>query len=155
MKRLLFLFAIFCTILTSCRAQNPFQAIADMDDVQTVYVGKAVMKLAKGIDLGDQALNKMTGNLDSVLVMNISNKKAAQKAREMVKEYVEQNGLEQLLAATEKDESTTIFGRASDDGENISDMLLYTTEPGESNLILIKGKISMEQIGQLAGKSSD
>lgn len=108
MKRLLFLFAIFCTILTSCRAQNPFQAIADMDDVQTVYVGKAVMKLAKGIDLGDQALNKMTGNLDSVLVMNISNKKAAQKAREMVKEYVEQNGLEQLLAATEKDESTTI-----------------------------------------------
>lgn len=79
-----------------------------MDDVQTVYVGKAVMKLAKGIDLGDQALNKMTGNLDSVLVMNISNKKAAQKAREMVKEYVEQNGLEQLLAATEKDESTTI-----------------------------------------------
>ncbi len=34
-------------------------------------------------------------------------------------------------------------------------MLLYTTEPGESNLILIKGKISMEQIGQFAGKSSD
>lgn len=155
MKRLLFLFAVICVALTSCRAQNPFQAVADMDGVQTVYVGKAMMRLAKGISLGNPELNKMTGNLDSVLVLNIENKAAAKKAQEMLAAYVKEKSMEQLLVTSEKNESTTIYGHADESGDTLTDMLLFTTEPGESNLILIKGKISMSQIGQLVNKDGD
>lgn len=149
MKRLLFFFSVICLVLTSCRAQNPFQEVADMNGVQTVYVGKALMKLAKGMDLGNPGLNNLTGNIDSVLVMNIENRSATKRSQELIKAYTSANSMDQLLVTSEEDESTTIYGRSDESGDQLNEMLLFTSEPDESNLILIKGKISMSEISKL------
>lgn len=143
---ILALSALFCQ---SCAAQNPFKTLSDMRGVETVFVGGALLKMAGNINLGNDINAGSIKSMKAVGVYNVTEKRAMNEARRLVKDYIETNRLDTLMIAQDGGENTMILGGIN--GDMIINPLIFTDEGSEMNIIMIRGDVNVSQLSGIAG----
>ncbi len=140
-----------CLTFTSCRAQRELQELSAIKDIQSVYVGKAMLSLA-GASMGN-SLNapgfdgsKLMKNLTSIEVVTTQNKKSAKEANTLIDKYLDTHKMEVLTEVSESNEHVLISGETDPESGNIKKILIKVTEPSEFTCVLIKGNISPEML---------
>lgn len=153
-KAITLILAIASVFCQSCAAQNPFKTLSDMNGVESVFVGGALLKMAGNISVGHGIPAGSIKSLKSVGVYNITEPCAMEEARRLVSDYVVKNKLDTLMMATDWGDSTMILGRVN--GDFIDSPLIVTDEGGfEMNVILLQGNINVNQLSGIAGLQSD
>lgn len=146
--------AILCvTFSTSCKAQKLFSELSSDPDVESVYVGKAMVGLAKGaIKMsGDKdaqtAMNAILG-INSIEIINCENPKSIARIRTKARKIIERLKLEVLMEAKDGKETSTFYGQPSAKTKDdfINNLVIEADEPGEYSLIHINGKIDLNAL---------
>lgn len=144
----LFILAV-CLSFTSCRAQRELQELSSIKDIQSVYVGKAMLSLA-GASMGT-SLNapgfdgsKLMKNITSIEVVTTQNRKSAKEANTIIDRYLDSHNMEVLTEVSESNEHVLISGETDPASGNMKKILIKVTEPSEFTCVLIKGDIAPE-----------
>lgn len=130
-------------------AQRLFSELNGLDGVQTVYVGKAMMKLGGTAS----QLGPLANKIDSVEIISIDCKNSIAKARQLLNRIVSEKHLEVMTEANDGNESMVIYGRYSNDnneGDILDIVIISASEPGQFSIISISGKIPVDQLSSLA-----
>lgn len=137
----------------SCRAEKIFESLASNPNVESVYVGKAMMGMARGFLSADndgdtRAALKAVKDINSIEIISCENESAIKEIKEKARKIIAKLKLEVVLEAKEKNEKTVIYGRVPSAGNSsaVSNMVIETTEPGEYNLIHINGIIDIQSL---------
>ncbi len=156
MKRtliLLFVSCLFALAPTSCVGQaKVFTSIAKLDGVTSVYIGKAALRLGAGAAMlqGEFAGSKAIRKLNSIEVVSVENSAVIPKAKTEAEKIIADKKMDVLVETKEDNESVVIYGGVPDskNADIINDMLIYTCEPSELNLIYINGVINLAELLQ-------
>lgn len=133
----------------SCRAEKIFEALASNPHVESVYVGKSMMNMARSFlsadnDPDTKSALKAVKDINSIEIINCENGSAIKSVREQARKILAKLKLEVMLETKDGNESTVIYGNTAPAGSKataISDMIIETSEPGEYSLIHINGTI--------------
>lgn len=143
--------AIIClTATTSCKAQKIFSELSSDPDVESIFVGKAMMTLAKGVIHfdGDNEAMKAIKGINSVEIINCEKPDAINRIRTKAHKIIKSRKLELLLENKDGKEMSNIYGRVPDNDKDsyISNIVIENIEPDEYNLIHINGKIDLKAL---------
>lgn len=149
--KLLLLIAAMTTSL-DCRAEKLFEALASNPHVESVYVGKAMMGMARDFLSKNNdkdttfALNAIK-DINSIEIISCENAAAIKDVKAQAQKIIAKLKLEVILETKETDESTIIYGRTPSGKDSaVSDIILETSEPSEYTLIHINGRINFQEL---------
>lgn len=157
MKRLynIILFIVLCTIMsTSCHAQKLFGDVASMPGVTSVYVGKALLRMAGGIGKFtgsvDADIAKAVVELNSIEIINCDDTKALKEAQLRSKGIIGNLNME-LLAEINDDDNVNIYAKIIDDGHTADTIILEVDEGQgrEYSIIVLNGIINLDKMSEL------
>lgn len=146
--------AIICVCLTTgCKAQKIFSELSSDPDVESFYVGRAMMTLAKGAikfsgeEDTDVAMSAIKG-INSVEIINCDNSAAVDRIRAKARVILEKLKLEVIMENKEGETVSTFYGKTPEKStENyIKNLVIENYEPGEYSLLHINGKIDFKAI---------
>lgn len=146
----LFLFVIIATLCaTAASAQGRmFSSLCSLKGAECVYVGKALMKTigATGIDM--DGIGNVSKYLDTIEVVNLTNKSDFAKGRQAMSKVVADNNLEILTEISDDNDNMVIYGDCS--GNNIKMVIINAIEPDQFAIICLKGNIPAEALSDMA-----
>lgn len=142
---------IMAILPTSCIGQaKVFKEVAALPNVTSVYIGKAAMRLGMAAAMmdGEIAAMKAIKDINSLEVINCDHAATIPEATRLADKAIQRLNLELLVDTQEDREHTAIYGGVADDDhpDIIHNLLIYNTEPGELNLVFIKGKINVAEL---------
>ena len=132
---------------TSCHAQKEFSDLAKIDGVTSIYIGKAMLKMAGGMvgdytNSDDMDLSQAIKDLTSVEVLTTEHQSAVKKLAPMLDAKLKSMNAEQLMEVNEGKEQVVIYAQPyPGDSTLCSSLLIVTREPKEMNIVMLKGKI--------------
>lgn len=143
--------ATICILIsTTCSAKKIFKELASDPNVESVYVGKAMMFLTKGsIRLsGDNDAKTVTNaikHINSIELISCDKPNAFAEVKAKARKIIAKLKLETLLETHERNENTFIYGIVPTNNKSsyISDMVIENIETGEYSLIHVNGKIDL------------
>ena len=151
MKRLIFVFVTALTAMfavTSCDAQiKMLKKAAEVDGVTSVYVSKAMLAMAGGIE-GIDGLDEVKPFIKRLNGGEIVD--ARKKVRAECMKLVKKTGVELLTEINDKDDRVAIYGRkagigAKDPDEMTFDgLLMFVDDSDDYVAIYIDGKIDVK-----------
>lgn len=142
-------------VSATCHAQKIFNSLADNPNVESVFVGKAMINMGinmLGNDnmLGDDNYSKDIYNaiteIESIEIICCEVPKEIAKIKSQAAKILAKLKLQTLIETKEDGETVVIYGHPHSNGDTISDMVIETTEKNEYNLIHIKGKINVKAL---------
>lgn len=144
---------------TSCSAQKQFADIASNKDVSSVYVGKAMLKMAQSVITTDMTdgidIKSLIKDLNSIEILSCDNGSVVKKIASDVEKRIVTLNANVLLETNEDNESVVIYGTPDPKDENkISNLIIYSREPSELNLVVLNGSIDMAAVASLIEKES-
>ncbi len=128
---------------------NPFPSLSSMKGVETVFLGKAMLKLAGSMNIGVPDIGNIIDSIDCLGVYEISSKRAGEEAEKQVTSFAKEHSLEIMMSTHEDDESMTMYGLPEEDG-TLRMILLINQEENETDIIYINGRISPSEISKIA-----
>lgn len=139
------------TVSLGCRAEKMFESLASNPNVESVYVGKAMMGMARGF-LGKSndkdtkvALNAIK-DINSIEIISCEKDSAIKDVKVQAQKIIARMHLEVLLETKEPNVATIIYGRTSSVKDSaVSDIVIETSAPNEYTLIHINGKIDFNE----------
>lgn len=140
----------------SCRAQKEFSDLAEIDGVTSIYIGKAMLKMAGSMagnytGSNDMDLSQAIKDLTSVEVLTTERLSAVKKLAPMLDKKLKSMNAEQLMEVNEDREQVVIYAQPyPGDSTLCSSLLIVTREPNEMNIVMLKGKIDPAKIAQEA-----
>lgn len=136
-------------VSATCHAQKIFNSLADNPNVESVFVGKAMMNMGLNM-LGDDKDSKDIYNavneIESIEIISCEVPDEIAKIKSQAAKILAKLKLQTLLETKEDGETVVIYGHPHSNGDTISDMVIETTEKNEYNLIHIKGKINVKAL---------
>ena len=152
---------IMSVTITSCRAQRDLSELSAVKGVETVYVGKSMLRLAgaaagnslktPGFD-GQKLLNK----LSSIEIVTSDQLEACKKVNKLLKNLDLTKRLETLTEITDDEDHVIISGDIDTITNVVKKVVLHVNEPGEVTVIVLSGNIPMSMIEEaLSGASKD
>lgn len=150
----LFLFLVFSFLtLTSCRAQRELTELSKLKDVETVFIGKPMLKLA-GSAAGSQ-LNmngfdgsKLINKLSSIEIVTTERPSSIKEANKILDGFISRSNLEVLTEINDGEDHVFVSGQVDTVTNVVKTVLLRVSEPDEITVILLKGDIPVEMIGE-------
>lgn len=146
-------------LTTSCNAQKQFADIASNKEVTSVYIGKTMLRLAgtaAGNEIDDDIdIKSLIKDLNSIEILACENGVVIKKIAPDVEKRIAELKANVLLEANEDKESVVIYGTPDPKDENkISNLIIYSREPGELSLVVLNGSIDMASVaGMIENKS--
>jgi len=146
----LFLIAIFSVFtIISCHAQRELSELSKLEGVQSIYIGKAMLKMAKGMagtDLKSAGFDasKLLDKLTSMEIINVEEKSSLAEANRLIDKYMAENVNEVLADIVDGEDKVVISGTLNETTNSFSRVVVRVSEPGEAVIILMKGDIPME-----------
>lgn len=156
MKKITIIFVamIMATLsMTSCGQMTYLNGLKGDKNIETVYIGKAMMKMAgAAVDVSTSSAvpKEAVKSVDALEVASTENMNSIPKLKAMVDKIVKEQKMELLLETNEDDENTYIYGVMSEDGNVMNLMLIYAQEKTEADIVIIKGKIDTAKLAQMA-----
>ena len=136
-------------VSATCHAQKIFNSLADNPNVESVFVGKAMMNMGinmLGDDKDSQDIYNAVNEIESIEIISCEVPKEIAKIKSQAAKILAKLKLQTLLETKEDGETVVIYGHTPANGETISDMVIETTEKNEYSLIHIKGKINVKAL---------
>ncbi len=143
-------------LTTGCSAKKQFADIASNDDVTSVYISKTMLKMAGSVggDLSDDInVKALIKDLDSIEILTCENASKVKKIAPVIEQRIAALKADVLMEANEDNENVIIYGTPDPQNENkISNLIIYTRESGELNLVVLSGTIDMAQVSSMISK---
>lgn len=136
------LYAIIC--LSACAAaQTPFSQLKSDSDVSRVYLSGSILNMT----VTDNLMGVAEGSeIKGVEIYSCNSKKSAEKARELLQQYSAENpGIEELIAVSQKNDETYIYGIPISGSNTFSNVVIATFDPKEANIILVRGVLIFDR----------
>lgn len=156
MKRLIFVFVTALTAMfavTSCDAQiKMLKKAAEVDGVTSVYVSKAMLAMAGGIEGIDglDDVKPFIKRLNGVEIVVAESVDARKKVRAECMKLVKKADIELLTEINDKDDRVAIYGRKAEIGAKDPDemtfdgLLMFVDDSDDYVAIYIDGKIDVK-----------
>lgn len=142
---------IVCIVLTTLSANaQMFKTLSNNKDISTVYVSKALLKLAGGmdIDMGGVDIKSLINKLDGVEIYT-SEKDSGIKEIDAMSQKVSVSKDYELLMKVNEDGDDVTFYIKQDSKEIITDFIMFAKESSEATIIRITGAFTMEDIQKI------
>ncbi|MDD4514725.1 DUF4252 domain-containing protein [Massilibacteroides sp.] len=147
-KYILILISCFCFSISF--AQNKlFDKFAEMDNVQSVYISKAMFQMMPNIQTGGLNLMNLKGKIESLQILNTDSK---DKAEQMRKEF---SGLinkqhEELMRVRDGKTKATFYAKQK--GDLINELIMLAdTEKGFS-VIQLLGNFTLQDVQDITSE---
>ncbi|MDR0796018.1 MAG: DUF4252 domain-containing protein [Tannerella sp.] len=147
-RHLLFCLCLFCTNIGF--AQNKvFEKYADMENVTSVYISKAMFQMMPIIEQVGVNLVNMKGKIESLQLVSTEKKEMiAQMKKEFSQLVTTQH--EELMRV--KDDSTRVNFYSNMKGNQIKDLLMLVESNTNYTAIMIVGNFTLNDIQEIAGQ---
>lgn len=132
------------------KARNPFDEIAEMENVQYIYIGKSMLSSVGNV--GGIDLNGVTSDLKSLEIVTTEDAAAMKDIVKLMSEVTSKMEKMQDIRNNEDGERVRIY--VMDGGNTFSEMLMQVEEPQEYVLIRLVGKVDPENIKNLMKSGS-
>lgn len=130
---------------SSCGQLKVFKGADSIPGVQTVYVGGTLLRMglkSAGEDYAEMGkeFGADVSRLEAIEILNTESKDAVAKLVPFVDKVVKNGKFEAGMMNNDGDEQATIYFSPLD-SDRRCDMLIVNREPGEMNVVLLKGII--------------
>ena len=151
MKRMYILGALLwlCSFVTYAQ-ENLFDRFSEMEGVTSVYVSKAMFNMMSDIKVDGLQLEGIGQKLESLQVLNSEKAPVIQKLREAVTGFTPKHGYESLARVRDDGEKVDILLKKHSNG--INEFVVLADEPKEFTLIVITGRMSLQDIQNIIGE---
>ncbi len=144
-KYIFLIIALFCSSLSFAQ-KALFDKYAEMDNVESVYISKAMFQMMPNIETKDINLKNMKGKIESLQILNTENK---QKADLMRKDF---SGLitkqhEELMRVKGNDTKATFYARKN--GEIINELIMIASTEKQFTVIQLLGSFTLQDIQEI------
>lgn len=132
----------------SCSAQAKiFKEAASIEGVTSVYISPFMLKMAGSMtdDLGN-GLDDAVKEIKGLEIISCEKASSIPRVKAICEPILAKMGLEVVTEVTEDDEKVTIYAKVIPETTDAEIIVVETSEPGEYNLIYIKGRIDLTQI---------
>lgn len=159
-KTLIFTFLSLTAL--AARAQSTFPNLASSDDVESVYVSEAMLRMvgASGgnITAGVNMPSKMINKITSIEVYSCETPRSVKAAKSAVSSFLEKNpGTKLLVSVNDKSEKVNIYGvpngkiYGSPNGKTVgySKIIICDSEPKEYDIVILNGKFDSSDLGSI------
>lgn len=152
-----FILTLLLTVISTvgAHAQTKFYETCRSDpqlELETVYIGKAMLKMVNSDKLHVQAmnLNPVVDKLESIQVITTEKAKSSVKLREMAyKEFTPEKKYEILMEAKDEDDISTIYCKKLNDKTNEYVLVNACITDHETTVIILTGSITPEDLKNL------
>lgn len=149
-KNIFLLLFLCCTTL--CMAQDKlFEKYADMDNVTSVFISKAMFQMMPSIESGGLNLMNLKGKIDNLQILTSEN----QETKEMMrKDFTSHIGKSHELLMRVKDEDTKATFYIEQEGNRVSEMIMLADADSSYVVIRITGNFTLQDIRDVANSIS-
>ena len=147
-KYILLTVCLFCASVGF--AQNKlFDKYADMDNVTSVYISKAMFQMMPQIDKVGVNLMNLKGKIESLQLVSTANKdKAAQMKKDFTQLVTSQ--LQELMRV--KDDGSRVNFYSNMQGDQIKELIMLAESDSSYTAIQLTGNFTLKDIQEIAGQ---
>ncbi len=149
MKTRLFIIVSVMLAALSVNAQNRFEKIAEMEGVTSVYVSPKMFGMMNASNTGDINIEKVAKKLTGLQILSSENSEASALLRKETAFINSTNGYEELLRIKDEGERVFIYMKEKND---INEYVLLVDESKEFTVIILEGKLTMDEIHGLVNQ---
>lgn len=141
-KNILLILLLFCSGV--CFGQNKlFEKYAEMDDVTSVYISKAMFQMMPTMETSGLNLMNMKGKIESLQILSTEN---ATKKEAMSKEFTRLIGNQHEELMRVKDGKTRATFYIKKNGDKISELIMLANTDTNFSVIQLLGNFTLQDI---------
>lgn len=144
-KNIFLILFLCCTSL--CFAQNKlFDKYADMDNVASVYISKAMFQMMPSFETNGLNLMNLKGKIDGLQILSTQDTSKKESMRNDFKGLI---GKEHEELMRVKDGKTRATFYVKQKGEQISELIMLADTDSSFNVVQLTGKFTLREIQQI------
>jgi len=147
-KYILLVLSLFCTSIGF--AQNKlFDKYADMDNVTSIYISKAMFQMMPQIDNVGVNLMNLKGKIESLQLITSNNKDRMAQMKKDFSQLVTSQ-LQELMRI--KDDKSHIHFYSNTQGDQIKELLMIVDDEDDYMVIQLIGNFTLKDIQEITDK---
>lgn len=149
------LLLLLCTLLplVACSQSRYLSTLPTGADVNRLFIGPAMMKVAGNIDTGDKIGNQLMKEVKSIEIYNCENAKLVESAAQAFDKVLQESMAEELVYNEDDSDVNKILLIPSADNPEAGALIVYNLEKkSEVNIVVLNGKIDMAKLASMIGK---
>lgn len=149
------LLLLLCTLLplVACSQSRYLSTLPTGADVNRLFIGPAMMKVAGNIDTGDEIGNQLMKEVKSIEIYNCENAKLVESAAQAFDKVLQESKAEELVYNEDDSDVNKILLIPSADNPDAGTLIVYNLEKkSEVNIVVLNGKIDMAKLASMIGK---
>lgn len=149
------LLLLLCTLLplVACSQSRYLSTLPTGADVNRLFIGQAMMKVAGNIDTGDKIGNQLMKEVKSIEIYNCENAKLVDSAAQAFDKVLQEINAEELVYNEDDSDVNKILLIPSADNPEAGTLIVYNLEKkSEVNIVVLNGKIDMAKLASMIGK---
>lgn len=144
-KNIFLLLFLCCTTL--CMAQDKlFEKYADMDNVTSVFISKAMFQMMPSIESGGLNLMNLKGKIEGLQILTTENNSIKETMRNDFKNLIGKDH-EELMKV--KDGKTRATFYVKQKGDLISELIMLADTDKSFNVIRLSGNFTLQDIQEI------
>lgn len=144
-KNILLILFLCCTSI--CFAQNKlFDKYAEMDNVTSVYISKAMFQMMPNFETNGLNLMNLKGKIDGLQILSTQDMNKKENMRNEFKGLIGKNH-EELMRV--KDGKTRATFYVKQKGEQISELIMLADTDSSFNVIQLLGNFTLQEIQEI------
>ena len=157
MKRTYIITLLFSLCSLFMYAQDSrFDKFADMEEVTSVYISKAMLSLMPDMQTEGVNIGSIASKLDNIRILSCDKPAIIDKMKKEFAFINSKNGYEELMRIKDKGEKTTIYLKngkiVKQDKNKKKEFVLMTGEKNEFTVIIITGNLTLKEIQGIVNK---
>lgn len=149
------LLLLLCTLLplVACSQSRYLSTLPTGADVNRLFIGPAMMKVAGNIDTGDEIGNQLMKEVKSIEIYNCENAKLVESAAQAFDKVLQESKAEELVYNEDDSDVNKILLIPSADNPDAGTLIVYNLEKkSEVNIVVLNGKIDMAKLASMIGR---
>lgn len=149
------LLLLLCTLLplVACSQSRYLSTLPTGADVNRLFIGPAMMKVAGNIDTGDEIGNQLMKEVKSIEIYNCENAKLVESAAQAFDKVLQESKAEELVYNEDDSDVNKILLIPSADNPEAGTLIVYNLEKkSEVNIVVLNGKIDMAKLASMIGR---
>ena len=145
-KSILITLCLFCTSMGF--AQNKiFDKYADMDDVSSIYISKAMFQIMPNVERIGVNLMNLKGKIESLQLVSSNNKERVTQMKKDFPQLVTSQHQELMRIKEEKNHNVKIY--ADMKGEQVKELIMLIDDRDKYTAILLVGNFTIKDIQEI------
>lgn len=149
------LLLLLCTLLplVACSQSRYLSTLPTGADVNRLFIGPAMMKVAGNIDTGDKIGNQLMKEVKSIEIYNCENAKLVESAAQAFDKVLQESKAKELVYNEDDSDVNKILLIPSADNPEAGTLIVYNLEKkSEVNIVVLNGKIDMAKLASMIGE---